>query len=90
MNFNFFDWIRLGVKDSVLLGVTDAVNTMGMPPEESSRDKILSFLQKETQSTEPRRLPSPEAKAKAKAKASTAGQRKLGRSLNDVHTAKEV
>jgi len=82
MNFNFFDWIRLGVKDSVLLGVTDAVNTMGLPPEEASRDKILSFLQEETQSTQRRRLPSPSA--------STTGQRKLGRSINDVHTAKEA
>ena len=82
MNFNFFDWIRVGVKDSVLLGVTDAVNTMGMPPEESSRDKVLSFLQEETQSTQRRRLASPSTSA--------TGQRKLGRSINDIPAGKEV
>lgn len=46
MEFNFFDWIRNGVKRSVLMGVSDAVEQMGMPAEESSsKDKILSFLQ---------------------------------------------
>ena len=76
MDFNFFNWIRMGVKDSVLLGVTDAANAMGMPPEETSRDKILSFLQEETQSPRGgRRLPS--------AGPSTGGQRKLGRGISD-------
>ncbi len=82
MNFNFFDWVRDGVKRSVLLGVSDAVNTMGMPQdEESSRDKILSFLQDETQTTQRRRLPA--------AGTATGGQRKLGRSISDIHSAKE-
>ena len=83
MNFNFFDWLRNGVKSSVLLGVTDAVNTMGMPPdEETSKDKILSFLQKETQSPQ-RRIPAP---------GSSNGNRKaaLGRSINDLNVAKEA
>jgi len=82
MDFNFFNWIRMGVKDSVLLGVTDAVNTMGMPPDEDSSRKILSFLQEETQSTQRRRI--------ASAAPSTTGQRKLGRSISDIHATKEV
>jgi len=46
MDFNFFDWIRDGVKRSVLMGVNDAVEQMGTPSEENtSKDKILSFLQ---------------------------------------------
>jgi len=54
MNFNFFDWIRDGVRRSVLLGVSDAVETMGMPPdEETARDKILHFLQVEDNNLEP-------------------------------------
>ncbi|MDO4585899.1 MAG: hypothetical protein Q4C95_01230 [Planctomycetia bacterium] len=76
MDFNFFQWIREGVKRSVLLGVSDAVQQMGMPHDEASnKDKILSFLQDETSSTTRRRLSS-----------STSGTtRKLGRSINDIH-----
>jgi hypothetical protein len=33
MNFNFFDWIREGVKQSVLLGISDATETIGSPNE---------------------------------------------------------
>ena len=84
MNFNFFDWLRDGVKRSVLIGVSDAVQTMGMPPdEESSRDKILSFLQEETQAPQHRRL---QASSSA-----TGGQRKrIGRTIDDLHAAKEA
>ena len=81
MNFNFFDWIRDGVKRSVLMGVTDAVETMGMPTDEdASKDKILSFLQSDEQeklasSPARRRLPGGTA----------APQRKLGRSIAEIH-----
>ena len=80
MSFNFFDWVRNGVKDSVLLGVSDAVNTMGMPPEESN-NKILSILKSNTDNEAPvRRIASGPASTNVK---------KLGRSLNDI-AAKEV
>jgi len=76
MSFNFFDWVRNGVKDSVLLGVSDAVNTMGMPPEESSKDKILGFLKNNAENEVPvRRITGGTA---------STGTRKLGRSLNDI------
>ena len=82
MNFNFFDWLRSGVKDSVLLGVSDAVNTMGMPPEESSKDKILGFLKNNTENEPTRRM---------SGNASSSGMKKLGRSLNDIAaTTKEA
>lgn len=84
MDFNFFNWIRDGVKRSVLLGVSDAVQTIGMPQdEESSKDKILSFLQND------------EAVAVAGSKrritggTATTGQRKLGRSITDIHSVKD-
>jgi len=79
MSFNFFDWVRNGVKDSVLLGVSDAVNTMGMPPEESSKTKILGFLQNNADNEIPsRRIAGGPA---------SSGVKKLGRSLNDIHSA---
>lgn len=76
MDFNIFDWIRDGVKRSVLLGVSDAVQTMGMPhDEEASRDKILGFLQEE---------PTGGTSARKRISGSSA-QRKLGRSISDIH-----
>ncbi|MCL2623929.1 MAG: hypothetical protein FWD31_09720 [Planctomycetaceae bacterium] len=80
MDFNFFNWIRAGVKHSVLMGVSDAVETMGMPPdEESSKDKILSFLQ----SDEPEKLAS--AQRRRLPGSPAAPQRKLGRSIAEIH-----
>jgi hypothetical protein len=79
MNFNFFDWIRDGVKRSVLMGVSEAVETMGMPPdEESSKDKILSFLQSE----EPQKMSAPASRRLTGGSSST---RKLGRSIAEIH-----
>ena len=81
MNFNFFDWLRSGVKESVLLGVSDAVNTIGMPPEETAKDKILGFLKNGTDNeSSVRRIAGGTA---------SAGTKKLGRSLNDI-AAKEA
>lgn len=81
MDFNFFQWIREGVKRSVLLGVSDAVNQMGMPhEEEAGKEGILSFLQDES------------AKATAAGhrlgnSGSGSSTRKLGRSLTDIRTS---
>jgi hypothetical protein len=84
MNFNFFEWVRDGVKRSVLLGVSDAVETMGMPhDEESSKDKILSFLQDNSHAPTPQRQISRNS-------STTSGQRKLGRSISDIHVTKEA
>jgi len=75
MSFNFFDWVRDGVKNSVLLGVNDAVNAMGMPSEESSKDKILGYLRDNGDSAAPvRRI----------AGGGASGKPKLGRSLSDT------
>ena len=76
MNFNFFDWVREGVQKSVLLGVSDAVNTMGMPPDESSKDKILHFLKNDANSES--------AARRITGSTVPAGTKKLGRSLNDI------
>jgi hypothetical protein len=49
LNFNLFTWIREGVKQSVLLGVSDAVETLGVPAEgEDIRPKLLEFLRHES------------------------------------------
>jgi len=81
MSFNFFDWIRDGVKTSVLRGVSEAVEVMGAPPDESSKDKILGFLRNDNDNETPVR--------RIAGGATSSGVKKLGRSLNDV-AAKEA
>jgi len=80
MNFNFFDWVRDGVKRSVLLGVSDAVETIGMPSdEETARNKILHYLQTEEGSLEPQSRP-----RIANSGGTSTGTRKLGRTIADI------
>ena len=78
MDFNFFEWIREGVKRSVLLGVSDAVETMGAPHDpETSRDKIMNFFSDETAEAE--------SKPKRRVSSATSSPRKLGRSISEIH-----
>lgn len=41
MQFNLFTWIREGVKRSVLLGFSDAIDTIGTPDVESKINQQL-------------------------------------------------
>jgi hypothetical protein len=46
---NFFDWVRVGVKRSVLAGFADAVETIGVPPESSEQtQQLLESLRENT------------------------------------------
>ena len=74
---NFFTWIREGVKQSVMLGVADAVEHLGAPPEgDKSSEKLLSFLRDDTSSST------------TAAKGRKGQPRRLGRSLRDIETEK--
>ncbi|GHT23489.1 hypothetical protein FACS189419_07510 [Planctomycetales bacterium] len=84
MGFNFFDWVRNEVKDSVLLGVSDAVNTIGMPHDASTKEKILPFLQNPALTSD---SPVPETRRISN---SSTGSRKLGRGLGDLQPAREA
>jgi hypothetical protein len=71
MQFNLFDWIREGVKRSVLQGVSDAMEAIGSPDGESAQAHLAHLLPATTSS--PTSL--------------SAGKRqRLGRSLRDVET----
>ena len=46
MKINFFDWIREGVRQSVLLGLSDAAVEIGSPKEaEELNQQLFSQLQ---------------------------------------------
>ena len=74
MSFSFFTWIREGVRQSVLMGVHDAVGHLGPRPDNDPiNDRLMGFLQAD-QAAPPgsRRLPG------------KSPRKKLGRSLKDI------
>lgn len=75
MQPNFFQWIREGVKQSVLLGVSDAVDQLGtIPHNEQLNEQLRSALafDGEARTTSAR-----------VGEGSSGGRKRLGRSLKD-------
>lgn len=75
MNINLFQWIRDGVRHSVLQGVTDAVEQIGTPPTNDNLSLRLGEYLRSTATEPPQRMSGP-----------TQMQRKrLGRTLKDLN-----
>jgi molybdopterin converting factor small subunit len=75
VNVNFFSWIRDGVKQSVLLGVSDAIETLGTPEDDDQlHPGVAAFLREETTKTGTKRVGSN----------SNRGRKRLGKSLKDI------
>ncbi len=74
MSLNFFGWIREGVKQSVLMGVHDAIDHLGPRPDDDPiGQRLLGFLAPGADSPATRQLP-----------LAGGGRKKLGRSLKDI------
>jgi hypothetical protein len=78
MDVNFFAWLRNGVKQSVLLGVSDAIEDLGSPESADNLHPGVAAL-----------LRGEEAGAKRVGAAAkgTASRKRLGRSLKDIEPA---
>jgi hypothetical protein len=77
MQFNLFDWIREGVKRSVILGVHDAVEAIGSPADDDARQRLATLL------------PPVEGATAGPALAAGTKRKRLGRSLRDFEGAEE-
>ena len=75
MQFNLFDWIREGVKRSVIQGVSDAMDAIGNPAGDDGAARLAPLLA--TGETAPAAL------------AGGAKRKRLGRSLRDVDNVLE-
>ncbi len=76
MDFNFFDWLRNGVRRSVLLGVSDAVEQIGAPTDEKTADdQLLSFFREQ------------KTKSRKRVSSSSSNTRKLGRTMKEIQAA---
>ena len=77
MGFNFFQWIRQGVRHSVISGVHDAVQDLGTPREgDDCQGRLMAFLQDGGASTPAPRLASDPSRNK-----------KLGRTLQQIQAS---
>jgi hypothetical protein len=74
---NFFSWVRDGVRQAVLLGVSDAVGDIGTPPEgDDIGQRLLQSLRNGQPTLE------------ARSSDRTASRKKLGRSLEQIQAQK--
>jgi hypothetical protein len=83
VNLNFFEWLRDSVRKSVLLGVSDAVEQIGVPDNEPEVSPTLAALlgDNTTTTTKP-------TKSRRKSTTTNSNSRKrLGKSLKDMNTA---
>ena len=72
MNFNLFTWVREGVKQSILLGVSDAIDTIGAPDNSDEIcPRLLEHLRQGTGGEDDKRT-------------AGSGRKRLGRSLKDL------
>ena len=85
MQYNFFNWLREGVRQAVLLGVSDAVETIGTPHDATeTNERLQRTLGISVQNEQVARLGVDSGSAPAKR--STGGTRRLGKSLKDLGT----
>ncbi|WP_230253776.1 hypothetical protein [Rhodopirellula halodulae] len=79
---NFFDWLRDGVRQSVILGVSDAVEQIGTPEEGSEiNPQVAALLQEPTSGK--RALPAKRGTRATGRKA--APKKRLGKSLQELN-----
>lgn len=76
-----FNWIRDGVRQSVLLGVSDAIDTIGAPEDNRTLNPaLLSFAKQPVATHAGVRIDEPQQRKIPAA----SGRKRLGRSLRDI------
>ena len=78
MDFNLFNWIREGVRQSVMLGVNDAIGQIGKPTNSQDLHDRLQYFA--GQIDQPLSIEGEKAKPGNRA----AGRKRLGRSLSEI------
>lgn len=91
-SINFFGWIRDGVRQSVLLGVSDAIDQLGTPPStDELHPDVVAFLQNGAPAAAAASA-APKLAANSgdngSSRGSGAGRKRLGRSLKDIEGPK--
>lgn len=83
IEMNFFSWLRKSVKQSVLMGVSDAIEDLGTSPAmENLPENMAALLQRESTGVGIEKRGAGAAKA--------GGRKRLGRSLKDFEAPGEA
>ena len=77
MNVNFFEWLRDSVRQSVLLGFSDAMDQIGSPSDSDKLNANVAALVGQTNKTKPKRSPSGQSR------------KRLGKSLKEMESANQ-
>lgn len=86
-SINFFGWIRDGVRQSVLLGVSDAIDQLGTPPStDELHPDVVAFLNNGAPAAAAAGVAPKLAgnNAGGGAGRNAGGRKRLGRSLKDI------
>ncbi len=87
-NINFFGWIRDGVRQSVLLGVSDAIDQLGTPPStDELHPDVVAFLQNGAPAAAAAGVAPKLTGNGGSGRNGNAGRKRLGRSLKDIEGA---
>ena len=73
----FYDWIRENTKHAVLMGVSDAMDSLGDENDGEMNPRLVAAL-------DPAVLPAKSRRKSNKSVGSNAGRKRLGRSLSNV------
>ncbi len=83
-NINFFGWIRDGVRQSVLLGVSDAIDQLGTPPNtDEMHPDVIAFLQNGAPAAAAAGV-APKLAGNGGGRGNQNNRKRLGRSLKDI------
>jgi hypothetical protein len=86
-NINFFGWIREGVKQSVLLGVSDAIETIGTPDDpQTIHPQVAALMTSHGKSSHCIGSAGHPPRLHTEGGAQATQKRRLGRSLKDIET----
>ena len=86
-NINFFGWIREGVKQSVLLGVSDAIETIGTPDDpQTIHPQVAALMSSNGKAGRGLGGPSNSTRIQSDGGSQSTQKRRLGRSLKDIET----
>ena len=80
VNMNFFQWLRDGVRQSVIMGVSDAVEQIGVPEEDQVVNPQVAALLAEP-------VVSTTAAKRKRVTNTTASRKRLGKSLQEMDEA---
>lgn len=81
MDVNFFSWLRNGVKQSVLLGVSDAIEDLGVPENSDDLHPGVAALLRGEEGGGTKRVG---------ATARGGSRKRLGKSLKELETAPQT